>query len=69
MAGLLAHAAKTVLSIVPLQLNLRYTPDLHTRFWRTPGDFFLDAGVKPWMNPQWFVDQGDLCVILDVSQP
>jgi SAM-dependent methyltransferase len=51
--------------VVPLQLNLRYSADLHTRFWRSPGEFFLDAGIRPDMNPVWYEDLGDLFVALE----
>lgn len=63
---ILLKASKHIILVVPLQLNLKYTPDLHTRFWRRSGDFFLDIGIKPYMNPQWSIYSGDLFVLIEV---
>ena len=67
VADLVARTRDTLIIVVPLQLNLRYSADLHTRFWRQPGEFFLDAGIRPDMNPDWHEDLGDLFVALDLS--
>jgi len=62
-----ALTRKRLVIVVPLQLNLRYTPDLHTYFFRRPGDFMIAAGFTADDNLSYFVDDGDLCVILDVK--
>lgn len=64
LANLLKRTSGCLIIVVPLQLNLRYSADLHTRFWRTPGDFFLDAGIRPEHAPAWHVDLQDLFVVL-----
>lgn len=65
---MLEKSTKHVLLVVPLQLNLKYTPDFHMRFWRRPGDFFLDIGIKPHMNPQWEIISGDLYVLVEANK-
>lgn len=65
VADLAQRTRDLLIIVVPLQLNLKCSADLHTRFWRTPGDFFLDAGVRPDMNPVWHEDFGDLFVTIE----
>lgn len=54
--------------VVPLQLNHKYTADLHTRYWRRPGDFFISAGITPKMNPVYEIIYGDLFVCLSKDE-
>lgn len=68
VADLLERTKDVLIIVVPLQINLRYSADLHTRFWRSPGDFFLDAGIRPHMNPVWYDDFGDLFVAIEPNE-
>jgi len=59
---LLALTKTRLIIVVPLQLNLYYTPDLHTYFFRRPGDFFMAAGFTAEHNLDHHIDGGDLFV-------
>lgn len=60
-------ARRNLVIVVPLQLNLSYTPDLHIHYWRRPGDFLLAAGFEPCDRLSYHVDRGDLFVDLTVE--
>lgn len=64
-ASLWERTLQRLIIVVPLQINFRYTPDLHLRYWRRPGDFFLDCGLDPKLEPEFWIDGGDLCVFID----
>lgn len=60
---LLELTNRQILIVVPLQLNLYYTPDLHTYFFRRPGDFFIASGLSPVdYDIAYHIDKGDLFV-------
>lgn len=65
---LLAATRQRLIIVVPLQLNLKYTPDLHTHWFRRPGDFFLAAGLGREHHVTYWTDDGDLCVFVDVGE-
>jgi len=67
VVDLLAVTKKRLLIVIPLQLNLFYTPDLHTYFFRRPGDFFIAAGITGEHDLEYHIDGGDLFVCIKVS--
>ena len=67
VVDLLAVTKKRLLIVIPLQLNLFYTPDLHTYFFRRPGDFFIAAGITGEHNLEFHIDNGDLFVCIKAS--
>jgi len=65
VAELREKTNQRLIIVIPLQLNHYYTPDLHTYFFRRPGDFFLAAGFERSDNITYWIDGTDLCVYLD----